>query len=97
MKHQLGIFLQLVVLSALPALIIYQLQFGIPLIVMPASLLAASVVVVPRGVTGRDGCGDTNPALLLPLDPGGVVTITLSRSFCNASRTFRYNNEINDH
>ena len=44
MKHQLGVFLQLFVLSALPALVLYQLQFGIPLIVMPASLLAGVIL-----------------------------------------------------
>ena len=44
MKHQLGLFLQLFVLSALPALVLYQLQFGIPLIVMPACLLAGIIL-----------------------------------------------------
>lgn len=44
MKHQIGFILQLLVLSALPALIIYQLQFGIPLIVMPACLLAGVIL-----------------------------------------------------
>ncbi len=43
-KHQIGFFLQLVVLSALPALILYQLYFGIPLIVMPACLLAGVIL-----------------------------------------------------
>ncbi len=44
MKQQIGVFLQMVVLSALPALIAYQLFFGIPLIVMPACLLAGVLV-----------------------------------------------------
>lgn len=44
MKHQLGMLLQLVVLSALPALILYQLYFGIPLIVMPVCLLAGIIL-----------------------------------------------------
>ena len=44
MKHQVGVFLQAVVLSALPALILIQLQFGIPLIVMPAALLAGVIL-----------------------------------------------------
>ena len=44
MKHQLGTFLQLVVLSVLPALILYQLYFGLELIVMPICLLAGVVL-----------------------------------------------------
>ena len=44
MKHQIGFCLQIFVLSALPALILYQLQFGIPLIVMPAALLAGVIL-----------------------------------------------------
>ncbi len=36
--------MQLPVLGFLPALIIYQLTYGIPLIVMPAMLLAGVVV-----------------------------------------------------
>lgn len=36
--------MQLFVLSALPALILYQLSFGIPLIVMPACLLAGVIL-----------------------------------------------------
>ena len=44
MKHQLGMFLQLVVLSVLPALILYQLYFGLELIVMPVCLLVGVVL-----------------------------------------------------
>lgn len=44
MKQQLGFLLQLGVLGFLPALVVYQLYFGIPLIVMPAMLLAGIVV-----------------------------------------------------
>jgi hypothetical protein len=36
--------LQFAVLVFLPLLVLWQLNFGIPLIVMPASLLAASVL-----------------------------------------------------
>jgi hypothetical protein len=43
-KHRLGLFLQLLVLSVLPALILYQLYFGLELIVMPLGLLAAVVL-----------------------------------------------------
>jgi len=43
-KNQIGFFLQLVVLSALPALVLFQLQFGIPLVVMPACLLAGIIL-----------------------------------------------------
>jgi len=44
MKQQVGTLIQLFVLGALPALIVYQLTFGIPLIVMPASLLVGVVL-----------------------------------------------------
>ena len=44
MKHQFGFLLQIFVLSALPALVIYQLSFGIPLIVMPVCLLAGIIL-----------------------------------------------------
>jgi len=43
-KHQLGVFLQFVVLSALPALILVQLYYGFPLIVMPVCLLAGVIL-----------------------------------------------------
>ena len=44
MKHHLGLLLQLMVLGALPALVVFQLCFGFRLIVMPASLLVGIVV-----------------------------------------------------
>ena len=44
MKHHLGILLQLCVLGALPALIYFQLVYGIRLILMPACLLAGMAV-----------------------------------------------------
>ncbi|MEO2033694.1 MAG: hypothetical protein ABGZ35_16575 [Planctomycetaceae bacterium] len=53
MKHRLGFFLQILVLSALPALVLYQLQFGIPLIVMPVSLLAG-VILFAAGTRLRE-------------------------------------------
>ncbi|MEZ6125259.1 MAG: hypothetical protein R3C49_19090 [Planctomycetaceae bacterium] len=43
MKH-VGFFLQLFVLGALPALILYQLSFGIPLVVMPTCLLVGVIL-----------------------------------------------------
>jgi hypothetical protein len=39
MKHRLGVLLQLITLSLLPSIIIFQLFFGFRLIVMPASLV----------------------------------------------------------
>ena len=36
MFHHLGIFLQVCVLTFLPCLILYQLQYGIKLVLMPA-------------------------------------------------------------
>ena len=44
MKHRIGILIQLVVLAGLPALIYFQLRFGIKLIVMPACLLAGIIL-----------------------------------------------------
>lgn len=44
MKQQIGMLLQLSVLGFLPALILYQLYFGIPLIVMPALLLVGVIL-----------------------------------------------------
>lgn len=44
MKHHLGWLLQLAVLGFLPGLIVYQLTYGIPLIVMPALLLVGMIV-----------------------------------------------------
>lgn len=44
MKHQIGVALQLVVLSVLPCLILFQLQWGFELIVMPVSLVIGIVL-----------------------------------------------------
>ncbi len=44
MKHQVGVFLQLLVLAVLPVLVYWQIMFGFELIVMPASLLAGVVI-----------------------------------------------------
>lgn len=44
MKHHIGILLQLIVLSVLPILILWQLYFHIPLLVMPISLLIGVVL-----------------------------------------------------
>lgn len=44
MKQQIGTLLQFLVLVFLPALVVWQLTFGFPLIVMPALTLAGIVV-----------------------------------------------------
>ena len=44
MKHHLGILLQFAALVFLPLLILWQLEFGFRLIVMPALTVAAVVV-----------------------------------------------------
>ena len=44
MKHQIGVLLQLMVLSLLPCLILWQLNFGFNLIYMPMLLLVGIVV-----------------------------------------------------
>lgn len=44
MKHQIGIALQLLVLAVLPTLILFQLQWGFRLIVMPISLVVGIVI-----------------------------------------------------
>lgn len=46
MKHHLGIFLQFIVLAILPVLVIWQLLFGIPLIVMPVSLVIGVILFI---------------------------------------------------
>ncbi len=47
MRQQMGFLLQLAVLVALPSLIFWQLDFGIPLIVMPVmTLLGIAVFVI---------------------------------------------------
>lgn len=52
-KHHIGIFLQFVVLAVLPILVIWQLYFGIPLIVMPVSL-TIGVVMFTLGTKLRE-------------------------------------------
>lgn len=44
MKQQLGFLMQLFVLAMLPMLILFQLSFGIQLIVMPVSLVIGIVL-----------------------------------------------------
>ena len=43
-RQTIGLLMQLAMLSFLPALILFQLEYGIPLIVMPACLLVAYIV-----------------------------------------------------
>jgi hypothetical protein len=54
MRRQIGFLLQLVVLTLLPMLILWQLDFGIPLIVMPA-LTVVGIVVFYIGHRLREG------------------------------------------
>ena len=44
MKHELGVLLQFLVLTALPMLIYWQLTYGFKLIYMPALLLVGIVI-----------------------------------------------------
>ena len=44
MKQQLGCLMQLFVLAILPMLILFQLEFGFRLIVMPVSLVIGIVI-----------------------------------------------------
>jgi len=44
MKHTLGMLLQLLALGVLPSIIVFQLFYGFPLIVMPISLLCGIIV-----------------------------------------------------
>ena len=44
MRQQIGFLLQLAVLVFLPMLILWQLNFGIPLVVMPAMTVVGIVV-----------------------------------------------------
>ncbi|MFY9252935.1 MAG: hypothetical protein WAO83_05750 [Fuerstiella sp.] len=53
MKQQIGMLLQLLVLGALPALIYFQLVYGVRLLVMPISLMIG-VVVFAVGTTLRN-------------------------------------------
>ncbi len=44
MRHQIGVALQFLVLVLVPMLIIWQLEFGFPLLYMPGLLLLGVVV-----------------------------------------------------
>ena len=44
MRHQVGILLQFLTLVLLPAIVVWQLTFGFPLIWMPGLLLAGIAV-----------------------------------------------------
>lgn len=54
MRRHIGFLMQLAVLALLPMLILWQLNFGIPLIVMPA-LTIVGVVVFAIGHRLREG------------------------------------------
>jgi hypothetical protein len=54
MRHQIGIFLQFVVLVFLPMLILWQLEFGFRLILMPA-LTLVGIIVFWIGYKLREG------------------------------------------
>ena len=54
MRHHIGVFLQFVVLVFLPMLIIWQLEFGFRLILMPA-LTLVGIVVFWIGYKLREG------------------------------------------
>ncbi len=49
MKQQIGFLMQLLVLGALPALVVFQLIYSIRLILMPACLLAGVVLFAIGG------------------------------------------------
>ena len=53
MKHTIGVILQLLVLAILPMVIVWQLNFGFQLIVMPIALLTA-ICVFSVGTMLRD-------------------------------------------
>lgn len=44
MKHHLGVGMQFVVLVCLPLLIVWQLEFGFPLLYMPGLLLVGILI-----------------------------------------------------
>ncbi len=54
MRQQIGVLLQVVALTLLPMLILWQLDFGIPLIVMPA-LTVVGIVIFYVGHRLREG------------------------------------------
>lgn len=53
MKHTIGVILQLLVLAILPMVIVWQLNFGFQLIVMPIALVTA-ICVFSIGTMLRD-------------------------------------------
>jgi hypothetical protein len=54
MRQQIGFLLQLAALTLLPMLILWQLDFGIPLIVMPA-LTVVGIILFYIGYRLREG------------------------------------------
>jgi hypothetical protein len=54
MRQQLGFLLQLAALTLLPMLILWQLDFGIPLVVMPI-LTVVGIVLFYIGYKLREG------------------------------------------
>ena len=54
MRRNLGFLMQLAVLSLLPMLILWQLAYGFPLIMMPA-LTLAGIVLFSTGQWLREG------------------------------------------
>jgi hypothetical protein len=54
MRWQIGVLLQVVALTLLPMLMLWQLDFGIPLIVMPA-LTVVGIVIFYVGHRLREG------------------------------------------
>jgi hypothetical protein len=54
MRWQIGVLLQVVALTLLPMLMLWQLDFGIPLIVMPA-LTVVGIVIFYIGHRLREG------------------------------------------
>jgi hypothetical protein len=54
MRWQIGVLLQVVALTLLPMLMLWQLDFGIPLIVMPA-LTVVGIVIFYVGRRLREG------------------------------------------
>jgi hypothetical protein len=54
MRQQIGVLLQLAALTLLPMLILWQLDFGIPLVVMPI-LTVVGIVLFYIGYKLREG------------------------------------------
>ncbi len=53
MRHQLGMAMQFLVLVFLPLLIVWQLEFGFPLLYMPG-LLVVGIIVFTVGTRLRE-------------------------------------------